>query len=297
MKQNSLLSLSFLVFIISVVLSCTDHFQPDPLPNRQRIKSLTQILPGNLPGADGATFVSDFTYDSENKLEFVKSYPVPASIPGKRATTHYSYDANKSLTEVHRIFNDGLGQEYYIYNIGSFGQITQFNYDGGGDEKYRMVFNYNGQQLESSSKRFAFSSVSFQQDIIYHFGGKNLGSSDNTTILTRNVSAILTSTSTYYYDDKINPFFGMPFIPAPNEAPKPTMGNFNYYTFSGGLDNVFYLNRNNVLSNLSSPQFEINYQYTYNSDGLPLTRNTIRKNTSQVLPLVEEVLIYQYETY
>ena len=293
MKQNYVLSMFILVLVFSFVLSCTDHLPPNPLPNQQRIKSITQIL----PQADGATFISNFTYNAQNQVEFIRSSPVPASIPGKRATTHYSYDINKNISEVHRTFNDGPAEERYVYTIGSLGQITQLNYNGGGSEVYNMIFNYNGQQLQNSSRRFTTSGISYRQDIVYHFGGQNLSSADYTTTLIRDIPSVGTSTLTFAYDDKINPFFGMPVIPAPNEAPKPSMGNFNYYTFSGGLDNLLYLNHNNVLSAKSSTLAEINYQYTYNSDGLPLTRNTIRKTTPQVQPLIEETLVFEYETY
>ena len=293
MKKTDLPSFVLWILFISTVLSCTDHLLPDPLPNRQRIKSLTQVL----PETDGATFVSSFAYNPQNQLEFIYSSPIPASIPGKRAITRYSYDSNKNISQVYRSFDDGVNEETYQYTTGSFGQVSQLDYNGGGSDIYNMFFNFNGQQLNTSSRRFKFSSVSYIQDIVYHFTGLNLSSADYTTTVMRNVPATSSGTLAFTYDDKMNPFFGMPVIPAPNGPPRPTSGNFNYYTFSGGLDNLIYLNRNNVLSETSSSPSEKTYEYTYNSDGLPLTRITKRKNTQQNQTVVEETLAFEYETY
>src|SRR4051812_20873455 len=122
MKQNSVLRLLTTVLLFSIVLSCTDHLPPDPLPNNQRIKSITQIVPGN----EEMTFISYFTYVSANQLKQVDSGPVPNNLPGTRGTTTYGYGPSNEIKQVQRTLAPFVG-EIYFYNIDATGLNKQLS--------------------------------------------------------------------------------------------------------------------------------------------------------------------------
>ena len=297
MKQNGLLSLLFAVLLLSIALSCTDHFPPDPLPNHQRIKSITQILPGD----DEDTFVSDFTYHSENKLRYIDSHPILPVIPGvpsgMTAHTSYGYNDENHITGAQRTLAPFVG-EVYTYDIDPTGLNRQLSNFNSGSNTYFMFFTYNGNQLESSRRTFKTSGISYEQKIMYFFAGNNLDNVDYETTLERNTTTVTKSKSEFTYDDKVNPFYGMPVIPASNVGlPSPSTGNFSHYTFAGGFESFMHLSRNNVLSEKSSTLSETTYSYTYNNDGLPLTRITMKKNTPQDQPQLVETLVFEYETF
>ncbi|GAB3755333.1 hypothetical protein GCM10028817_23300 [Spirosoma pomorum] len=81
--------------------------------------------------------------------------------------------------------------------------------------------------------------------------------------------------TTYTFDDRLNPFYGVFIIPAPGVFHSfAGAGSFGpYYTLYGGTDNLFNLSRNNVLSAVTA-NGTITYSYTYNSSSLPISRIT-----------------------
>ena len=293
MKKNILLSFSTLLLLLSIVLSCTDHFPPEPLPNHQRIKKITQTLPDE----PGITHVTDFFYKpTGDSLSSLKSYQMPDPKAGLPATTTYSYRADGVI--VNKVFDNipYPGELYVLKNYLS-GQVGQLNYYDSQSDNYTMYFTYNGNQLESTRRTFKTSGVSFEQKIWYFFNNNNLDSANYETSIERNTTTVSKSKSEFTYDDKVNPFYEMRIIPAPNDAASPTTGNFNHYTFAGGLQSFMHLSRNNVLSEKSSTLSETTYSYEYNADGLPTKRITMKKNTPQDQPYVAETIIIEYETY
>lgn len=103
----------------------------------------------------------------------------------------------------------------------------------------------------------------------------------------------LTST-TYTFDDKLDPFYGVFIIPAPGVflpfASSP--GALSpFYMLYGGIDNTLNLSQNNVLSAVSSNGTTTQYSYTYNAANLPASRTTTLNS------VVTEVLRFGYESY
>ena len=295
MKKNILLSFSTLLLLLSIVLSCTDHFPPDPLPNHQRIKKITQTLPDE----PGITYITNFSYTPQgDSLKQLQSYKVPDDPQGLYpVVTRYSFRSGGAV-DVQRNFTSLFPGEFFGYLVNAEGKALQINYYNKQNDNYLMFFTYNGSQLESSRKTFKFSSVSFEQKIWYFFAGNNLSSVKYETTLVKNIPSVTNSESQFTYDDKVNPFYGMLVIPASNVgAATPTTGNFYQYTFAAGLDNFMHLSRNNVLSEKSSTLSETTYSYEYNADGLPTKRITMKKNTPQDQPYVAETIIIEYETY
>ncbi|GLU57092.1 hypothetical protein [Dyadobacter frigoris] len=287
METNGILKW-FFVLLFTLVLSCTDHLPPQNL----RIKSITQTL----PNSNGVANITEFNYDNAGRLSYLKSYQTPDSNAAVRATTIYTFDGNNMLLAVTRNFSD-LKTEKYQFTYNQAGQINKLDYMATADDVYNMTFEYNGNLLAGSKRKFSFSSVSFDKSIIYNFSNDNLGSASSITTFTKNVSSVTNSVSTYTYDDKINPFYGNFIIPAPNGPARPSQGNFNYYTYYGGIDNFLSLNRNNIVSESIAENYNATYEYTYNIQGLPLSRITRKKNGPQDAGFVDETLVFVYETY
>lgn len=292
MRKGIVLIFGLIAIIFFIVLSCADSLKPDAVPENKRIKRISQVL----PNAGGVANVTDFKYDLNNNLMSLRSYQTPDSMSAVTSTTFFSRDAGNQVVKVSRFFNNMNREEYtYIYN--QAGQVVNLNYKAGPNDMYFMLFQYNGTTPETSTRSFSFSSISFEQKISYHFNGDNLSSALYKTTVGKNLSTVTESTSTFTFDNKINPFYKMPVIPAPNGPAKPSAGNFDYVTYSGGLQNLLYLSRNNVISETIGGSTEITYTYTYSSDNLPVNRVTMKKSTSQTQPAIQETLEFDYEAY
>ncbi|WP_159477378.1 hypothetical protein [Dyadobacter sp. 3J3] len=289
MKKIAILQLLFLLF--TTALSCTDHLPPENPSGHLRVKSITQTHPND----NGVANVTEFYYAAGNQLSYLKSYQTPDSNLAVRARTIYNFDDNL-LSSVVRNFSDMKSEKYqFTYNQNR--QFNKLDYTSTSDDFYNMTFDYNGNVLKESKRKFSFSSISFEKDIQYNFNGSNLQTASSTTTFTKNVSSVTNSTSSYTYDDKINPFYGNFIIPAPNGPTRPSQGNSTYYTFFGGVDNVLSLSENNILSETTTENYTTTYEYTYNTDGLPLTRVTKQNNGPENSNAVTETLLFDYETY
>ncbi|MCF0056072.1 hypothetical protein [Dyadobacter sp. CY356] len=274
------------VLLFTFFLSCTDHLPPQSL----RVKSITQTL----PNSNGITNITEFNYDNAGRLSNLKSYQLPDSNAAVRSRTIYTYDGNNMLLAVTRNFSD-LKTESYQFGYNQAGKVNKLDYSALADDVYKMTFQYSGNMLTGSERKFNFSSVSYIKSVLYNFPGNNLGSVSSVTTFTKNVSSITNSESEYTYDDQVNPFYGNFIIPAPNGPARPSQGNFNYYTYYGGIDNFLSLSKNNIRSE-SIGDYQATYDYTYNGQGLPLTRVTKKKN-GQNESYIDETLEYVYETY
>ncbi|GAB3896831.1 hypothetical protein GCM10028803_14640 [Larkinella knui] len=241
---------------------------------------------------------SEFSYDAQGRLHSILTYALPDSTVAPAETSVYTYDGQNRLTQmrrdIRRATTPGL-YEIYTYTYNGAGQLSKLDYAnnlGDGDNVWAVTLQYSPlNQLASSHKSFATGGVSYTDYSVYTFTGKNLTELVSTRTLTRNVPSTNTITTDFTFDTKTNPFYGVYIIPSPfvNGFSNPHSGNLDYYTYYGGIDNVFNLSRNNVLTSVASNR-TITYAYTYVGD-LPATRIKTEPNSPQ------ETLTYAYETY
>lgn len=269
-------------------LSCTDRLDPDtpPDPGRLRVKTLTQALSNNVAR------VSLFSYDAQGRLSLIIAYQTPDSTVAPVENTSYQYDVQNRLTRVQRTtVRRGSNSETYTYSYNDAGQVFTLSHS---PSTFIITPTYTtASQPSGYSKTIQVSGLSANGGGTFTFTGNDLTLVTERFTVTRSggpaVPVFSSSTSTTYtFDDKINPFYGVFIIPAPGVfGPAPVSGSFGpYYTYYGGIDNLFNLSQNNVLSG-----GERTYSYTYNSANLPTRRITTLGGASV------ETLSYAYETY
>ena len=293
MKTNySLLKTLFLVAMLAGVLSCNDHRIPDPTPGagRLRVKSITQDLP------DNKTLVSAFQYDTQGRLSMITAYQTPDSSVAPVEKTIYQFDSQNRLTQVNRNFiRMGSYTEQYTLRYNSAGQLTGISQS---PSQFGVSLQYGSDnRLSGFSKGFSTGGLSYNQNGTFTFTGNNLTYS---TIHTRFIRlgeprplVDATVNTTYAFDTKINPFYGVFIIPAPGVfGPNPIFGNIGpSYTYYGGIDNFLNASQNNMLSTVTSGGETTIYSYTYNAQNLPTSRITATGSS------VTETLTFVYEPY
>ncbi|WP_420150032.1 hypothetical protein [Spirosoma sp.] len=308
-------SIRYSIWVVAAMTlwACSDHRIPAVIPGladaRLRIKTITDVS-GILYNPDK---VSLFQYDSRGRLSTILAYQVVDSSKGPVERSDYQYDSQNRLilhqhqikrplfftgtTEYHRISYRENGQvatiEYYNDTdspgtpILIFTATPQFN-SANKLQSYQKILspfvNSSGVVLRADK---VLSTISFTGDNLtsYHFQGINndLGSS----------IATVDSDITLTYDDKLNPFYGLYFIPAPRGyIINIRNGNFSAPYYYGGLDSWLTLSRNNALSSESTNAPSVTtYQYTYNPANLPTSRTIV------VSSGVAEKLTFEYESY
>lgn len=291
MKNNGFLRLILLLIPVINFLSCSDHLPPETPSVKQRIKSITRTLPN-----DGSiSNITTFSYSQNGNLSNLKSYQTPDSNVAIRGHSVVQITDGK-LKEISRKLTN-LSEEHYIFTYDPSGKPTTLDYDAGNSDVYKMIFQYSGNKLQSSSRKFTFTPIVYDQFLTYTFTGENLSSVNSTTVLSKNLTSTTTSASVFTYDNNINPFFGSVIIPAPDAISRPTQGNFNYYTYFGGFNNFLHLSKNNVTSEITSNNEETTYTYTYNSEGRPLSRIKMQKYPPLNNNVLVETLKFEYESY
>ncbi len=300
MKITHLYQWLFSLLFIAAFSGCTDHRVPAVTPGsvstRLRVKTITQ----QLPSSPNSSTVSAFSYDNLNRLSSILAYQLPDSTTAPVELTVYQYDAQNRFIQLRRNqVRRGSVTELYAYSYNSLGQVGSIAYQNnsplifGGAFTVNLFYNATN-RLTGAGKFFSTGGLSLRESDDVTFTGNNL------TLLSASTSgtgmgAPLPSTSftvTFAYDGNVNPFYGVYVIPA--SFVYGAAYGFSFYTFYGGISNVFNLSQNNVLSATSvvgSTATTTTYAYTYNSANLPTSRTTTTGGT------VVETLRYEYENY
>ncbi|WP_128545248.1 hypothetical protein [Larkinella soli] len=292
MKKTSLF-LGKLLLILLILSACQDHRNPPVTPGSStdllRLRSISRA------GEQGTARVTLFSYDGQNRLSQLLTYQTPDSSVAPVENTTYSYDDQNRLSEVKRriVRRSGLDpvpEEIYKLTYNPAAQLSEMTYDNNqGDNHWLLQLYYTPQnQPASFRKSFSTGGLSYQEVHTLTFTGKNLTQDVSVNTATRLVPGLGTITTDFSYDSQRNPFYGIFIIPAPFQSllSAPQLGLLNYYSYFGGIDNLLNLSPNNATS--AGP---LTYEYTYNGEGLPLTRVTKEGGT------VTESLVFTYETY
>jgi YD repeat-containing protein len=294
MAKHGLRYLIIGLFIWAGVSACSDHLTSSPTPgaadSRLRVKRITQEVSANVAK------VSQFQYDAQGRLGAIRLYQSPDSTISEVEQVVYQYDQNRLLqlrrevTLYPRNSQPNL-VEQYTYAYDAAGKITGLTYANG----FALTFAYNSaNQLASSGRFFATSGLTLTGSDSFTFTGSNLtGVTSVRSIPTRGGPALSsTSVSTFTYDGKANPFYGVYIIPAPypNGFVNLTFSPRLVETYFGGVDNALTLSQNNILSSLANG-VTTTYEYEYNAANLPVVRRTNVNN------VVTQTLRFEYETY
>ena len=297
MNTTRLFSGLIVLLLISELLSCTDHRIPAVTPgiNRLRVKSITQ----QLTPVSSVSTVSAFSYDNQNRLSSILAYQVPDSASAPVENTVYQYDAQNRLTQAqHSVVRRGSNLETYTFVYNSAGQLSNF---GNSPSTFSISLQYDAaNRVSSYSKGISVAGLQSSGGGALTFTGNNLTASSETFSIIRSGGPSIpvfsrATSSTYTFDDKLNPFYGIYIIPAPGVfLPGAGVGSFGpFYTLYGGIDNSFNLSQNNVLSVVTSgtSTATTTCAYTYNAANLPTTRLTTSGGS------VTEILRFEYEPY
>lgn len=273
------------------VIACVDH---EPGPDKLRVKTLTRIL----PEAPNVSILSTLTYDPQGRIASMFTNQVPENPGGPTETSTYLYGGDGKLSQMDRTLSGG-GSERYVYTNDGWGKVTNIKYTGAPDNFYDFILNYDvtGSLLLSTKRSFSISGIHYDQVNALTFGMGNVSSVMSTTTLVRNTTNTSMVTTDFGYDAHTNPFYGVFLIPAPVKIATPSSGNFSHYTYYGGVDNLLHLSKNNPTSANVKGASQTLYNYTYNVEGLPTKRETWVKITLELPAVLQETLLYGYETY
>lgn len=285
------------LIMVGAFPGCADHlFQVvTPGANQLRVKLITQQLTNNA----SLSTVSAFSYDGQDRLSSILAYQLPDSAVASVENTVYQYDPQHKLTQVqHSVIRRGSNGEIYTLAYNAAGQLSQL---ANSPSTFSISPQYNAaNQLTGYSKGISVGGLQSSGGGSLTFTGNNLTSGSEAFSVFRSggspsappVYSRSTSTS-YTFDDKRNPFYGAFIIPAPGVF-LPFAGTTSFfgpfYTLYGGIDNSFNLSQNNVLSAVNSSGTTL-YRYTYNAANLPTSRTTTTPNG------VTEILRLDYEVY
>jgi hypothetical protein len=283
------------LLIVGEFLGCADHQGQIVTPgvNRLRVKSITQVT-----GTPSVSTVSAFSYDGQGRLSLISAYRSPDSTVAAVENTGYQYDLQSRLTQVqHAVVRRGSNTETYTLTYNNANQLVQLT---NSVSTFSVTPQYNSaNQVMGYGKSISVSGLSSSGGGTLTYTGNNLTTRSETFSVFRTGGSptappVYTQpiTTTYTYDDKVNPFYGVFIIPAPGVFHAYAgFGIFGpYYTLYGGIDNPNNLSKNNVLSGVTSSG-TTTYSYTYNSANLPTSRTTTTTTG------VSEILRYEYESY
>ncbi|RRB06992.1 DUF4595 domain-containing protein [Larkinella rosea] len=298
MKITYLLRATLFGLLAVGLVNCSDHQIPGSPTDKLRVKSITQVLSDNGGRISAAQKVSAFSYDGQGRLSGIVTSVSPANADAPSENSVFTYDGQNRLSQLKRVIKQQGGtpdpEETYTYTYTDAGKVAELNYVNNSSDdnnKWKVKFQYNpSNQLINSTRTFSLFPVSYQEELEYTYTGNNVTKIFTTTTLTRTppgTPSVGTLTTDYTFDTSQNPFYGVFVIPAPfTVLSNPLSGIFRYYTYYGGIDNVFNLSENNVTSDGTRT-----YAYTYNAANLPLTRTTTEGGN------VTETLQYEYENY
>jgi YD repeat-containing protein len=295
MKTKRLLAGILCLLIAGEFMGCSDHLGQviTPGANRMRVKTITQVT-----GTASVSMVSAFSYDVQGRLNLITAYQLPDSTVAPVENTLYQYDAQSRLTQVrHTTVRRGSNSETYTLTYNSTNQVVQLS---NSISTFNISPQYNsGNLVTGYRKGIAVGGLSSTGGGTLTFTGNNVTASSDVFSVFRTggsptAPAVYSRSinTTYTFDDKLNPFYGVFIIPAPGVFHSfAGTGSFGpYHTLYGGTDNLFNLSRNNVLVAVTANE-TTNYRYTYNSSSLPTSRITTTTTG------ISEILRYDYESY
>ncbi|QMW05277.1 hypothetical protein [Spirosoma foliorum] len=286
---------SFCVLLLLVgFFGCKDHLNPAIAPgdSRIRIKTITQ------DGGSNTSKVSAFKYDAQGRLSLIIGYQALDSSTTSVENTVFQYDSQSRLTQAqHSVVRRGSTTETYMFSYNSAGQLSGLL---NSPSTYTIGLQYNtANQVSTYTKAIAVGGLVSSGGGSFTFTGSNLTSSSE-KFTVRRIGEPSTFppvygrsvNTTYTFDDKINPFYGVFVIPAPGVflpfAGSGVLGPF--YTYYGGIDNSLNMSQNNVTSAVAGSTTTF-YSYTYNVNNLPIRRITTTGGN------VVETLTFEYESY
>ncbi|MVM35968.1 hypothetical protein GO755_38500 [Spirosoma sp. HMF4905] len=282
---------SLLLFIS--FFGCTDHRIPSVTPGatRLRVKTITQ------EGSNGTSKVSAFKYDAQGRLSLIIGYQTPDSSTASLENTIFQYDAQNRLTQAqHSQIRPGSYTETYTFTYNGAGQVSGLR---NMPSTFGVGIQYNSANQPSTyTKGINVGGLLSSGSGSFTFTGNNVTASSDLFTVTRLGEPSSapkygwSANTTFTYDDKINPFYGVFIIPAPGVfLPSAGVGSFGpFYTYYGGIDNKLNFSQNNVASATDGGVVTL-YSYTYNAADLPTKRVTARGNS------VVETLYFEYENY
>ncbi|RYF53454.1 MAG: hypothetical protein EOO39_40765 [Cytophagaceae bacterium] len=285
------------LFMIAELLGCKDHlFIVTPGADRLRVKTITQQVAG---GASVNT-VNAFSYNGQGRLSSILAYQSPDSTVAPVENTTYQYDTQNRLIRVlHSQVRRGLNSETYTLTYNTAGQLSGL---GNAPSTFNLSLQYNSaNQVSSYSRSIGVGGLRSTGGGLLTFAGNNLTSaSENFNVYASGGSPTAppvygrVTNTTYTFDDKLNPFYGVFIIPAPGvflAFPSSPGALSPFYILYGGIDNTLNLSQNNVLSAVNSSGTTTLYTYTYNAANLPVSRTTTINSATT------EVLRFDYESY
>lgn len=285
------------LLIVAGLFGCQGHStEVTPGSDRLRVKTITQ----QVTSSGSVSAVSGFSYDGQGRLSSMLAYRIPDSTVAPVEKTVYQYDTQNRLIQVqHSEVRRGTNSETYTLAYNTAGQLAQLSHT---PSTFSLSFQFNSaNQLSGYTRGISVGGLRSSGGGSFSFTGNNLTSASEDFKVFRSGESPaappayyrLTST-TYTFDDKLDPFYGVFIIPAPGVflpfASSP--GALSpFYMLYGGIDNTLNLSQNNVLSAVSSNGTTTQYSYTYNAANLPLSRTTTLNG------VVTEVLRFTYESY
>ncbi|GAB3804413.1 hypothetical protein GCM10028819_35940 [Spirosoma humi] len=284
------------LLMVAELLGCKDHlFIATPGAYRLRVKTITQQVTSRA----SMNTVNTFSYDGQGKLRSILAYRSPDSTVAPVENTIYEYDGQNRLIKVqHAEVRRGSNSETYTLSYNAAGQLSEL---ANMPSTFSVSLQYNSaNQVSSYNKGISVGGLRSTGGGSFTFTGHNLTSSYETFTVYASggsptappVYSRVTST-TYTFDDKPNPFYGVFIIPASGVF-LPFAGSGAFGPFSvlyGGIDNTLNLSQNNVLSAVNANGTTTVYSYTYNAANLPDSRTTTTNGA------LIDVLRFDYESY
>ncbi len=262
---------------------CTDHRIPTVSPgaSRLRIKTITE------DGPNGSSKVSAFTYDAQGRLSLIIGYQAPDSSTTPIENTVFQYDSQNRLTQARREVVRRAGSspnpfELYTYGYNADGQVSGLGFSSsnfGAVTRWTSALRYTGNNhAVGSSQFFDIPGVSITNNSSFTFTGNDLTSVATTSTLVRGGTFTSMGTTTYAFDTKVNPFYGIFLIPNPGNFAYPPSASLNNNTYFGGLQGFSLLSQHNIVSATDAGGTTV-YAYTYNAADLPTRLVTAGGNT------------------
>ncbi|WP_332367812.1 hypothetical protein [Spirosoma telluris] len=214
MKTTSLLRCIGCLLIIAGFFGCTDHRIPAVTPgaSRLRVKTISQ------DGPNGSSKVSAFKYDAQGRLSLIIGYQLPDSSTTPVENTVFQYDGQNRLTQAqHSIVRRGSGSETYTLTYNGAGQVSGVR---NSPSTFGIGIQYNSANQPSTyTKGINVGGLVASGGGSFTFTGNNVTSSSDLFTVTRlgePPSAPKygwSANTTFTYDDKVNPFYGVFVIP------------------------------------------------------------------------------------
>lgn len=241
--------------------------------------------------------MSAFKYDAKGRLSLIVGYQTPDSSIAPIENTVFQYNDQNRLTQVqHAQVRRGSASETYTLTYNGEGQVVGVQ---NMPSTVSVTIQYNAANQPSTyTKGLNVSGLTANGNGSFTFTGNNVTASTDLFVVSRLGEPSSapkygwSANTTFAYDTKLNPFYGVFIIPAPGVfLPAAGVGSFGpFYTYYGGIDNQLNFSQNNVASAINGGVVTL-YSYTYNAANLPTKRVTASGNS------VLETLYFDYENY